>query len=156
MVDAEDYERLSRHKWHIKRLRDGSDIVYARRMIRVDRKQTPLSMHREILGARPGTNVDHINRDGLDNRKVNLRLCSPGENMMNRKPQQGTSRFKGVYWNQRDGYWIAKIQVRRKGRHLGCFEKEEDAARAYDAAALEAFREFARLNFPKRMEAGDE
>ena len=94
--------------------------------------------------------VDHVNGDPLDNRRANLRVCLQRHNSRNRtKPNRPTSsRFKGVKWNPRNGNWNAQACVDYKTVHLGCFADEEAAARAYDAAAIARFGEFARLNFP--------
>jgi hypothetical protein len=91
--------------------------------------------------------VDHINRRKLDCRRANLRTASSSQNSANRRPWTGSSPFKGVH-RFRDK-WRAKIQVDGAQRHLGVFDSAEAAARAYDAAAVEAFGEFAWLNFPR-------
>jgi len=89
----------------------------------------------------------HINGCGLDNRKANLRPVTHAQNHQNRRKISGTtSRYKGVSWYKRRNRWHATIQINRKTKDLGYFEKEEDAAHAYDEAAKEAVGEFARLN----------
>ncbi len=94
IVDADDYERLSQYKWHVKVSSYG---CYAYRT--ENRKR--IAMHREILNAPPGMHCDHINHNGLDNRKANLRLCTPQQNSFNQKPRSNcTSRYKGVCWNR--------------------------------------------------------
>jgi hypothetical protein len=93
--------------------------------------------------------VDHINGDGLDNRKSNLRLATRAQNGCNLRPQQGkSSRFKGVAWHV-CGKWRAHISPNRTQIALGLFDDEIDAALAYDMAALAQFGEFARPNFLK-------
>lgn len=113
-----------------------------------------LLMHRFILSAAVGDEVDHRNGDGLDNRRGNLRHCTHRENLRNQRPQVGTSSgFKGVWWHRAGQKWAAGICVTGKRLHLGLFIDERAAARAYDAAALEHFGEFARPNFPKEATA---
>ena len=93
--------------------------------------------------------VDHLNGDKLDNRRRNLRPCSTAENNANRASKAGaSSRFKGVTWDKSRDKWMAAIAAHGQSKTLGRFDNEEDAARAYDAAAKVAYGEFARLNFP--------
>ena len=117
-----------------------------------------IAMHRLVLGLDPSeSSVDHVNGDGLDNRKANLRLATRTENSQNmRKPRSfgkkpGTSsKFKGVSYvspgPRSSGRWQAHITVRKQQRYLGTFAHEEDAARAYDVAAVEEFGSFAWTN----------
>lgn len=106
-------------------------------------------LHRLIMGAGIGQQVDHINGDKLDNRRANLRLCTHAENQHNRKKNSGTSsRFKGVYWHNVTQKWQAYIRIDGDLRYLGLFEQEEAAAKEYDRAAKLCFGEFARFNFP--------
>lgn len=101
--------------------------------------------HRLLMNPPAGFVVDHINGDGLDNRRENMRVCTQGENARNRVGVGKGSPFKGVSF--RDGKWRARITVNRRGIALGRFVTEEDAARAYDVAALAHFGAFAKLNF---------
>jgi hypothetical protein len=117
-------------------------------------------MHRLIAGTPPGLETDHRNGDGLDNRRANLRVATPSQNSANTgKPRRpdGTahsSQYKGVSWDRSRGRWQAKLARldpsigRTRTFNLGRFDVEVDAARAYDVAALAAWGEFARLNFP--------
>ena len=107
-------------------------------------------MHREIMNAPEGLVVDHINRNGLDNRKVNLRLATAMQNVWNSKRNVNTdsSKYKGVSWDKNKHKWRASIGIDRKTKHLGYFEDEKMAAKAYDKAAKEHRGEFAVLNFP--------
>lgn len=148
LVDAADYERVvAMGKW-------GADpsgrTFYARKNLHhPGRKQTTLLMHTFITG---WDRVDHINGDGLDNRRANLRPATHSQNMANkRRYANNKSGYKGVYWSGRPGLrrvWAAAIKQGGKARRLGRFEHPEEAARAYDAAARELFGQFARLNFP--------
>lgn len=111
-------------------------------------------LHRVILDALPGQEVDHINGDGLDNRRCNLRLVHQQQNQMNRRAQRGSSRFKGVSWHSSHRKWRAQIRHNGSKLWLGAFGSEDDAARAYDAAALELFGPYARVNFSKEVTDG--
>jgi hypothetical protein len=97
--------------------------------------------------------VDHINRNGLDNRRSNLRPATHSQNSANAGRQtRSTSGFKGVHRGPvRGKAWRAQIHTAGKKRHLGTFDDPEEAARAYDAAAVELFGEFARTNFPQEI-----
>lgn len=110
-------------------------------------KREPKSFHRAVMNPGAGEWVDHINHDKLDNRRSNLRVCSPGENNRNRRPNSMTG-YKGVYKNYKSNTFGASIKVDDKKTYLGSFKTAEEAARAYDAAAEQAFGEFAFLNFP--------
>jgi hypothetical protein len=138
-VDAADYEWLSRDNW---RLHNG----YAARW----RKNKRIYMHREIMRPPPGKIVDHMNHNKLDNSRPNLRVCTPAENQRNQRKQHGVaSIYKGVSYSKTCGKWAATIGLNRKYTHLGYYDTEIEAARAYDRAAVELFGEFASLNFPE-------
>lgn len=107
-----------------------------------------LLMHRVIMNPGPNLVVDHINHDKLDNRRENLRICTQAENMMNQNSNVGSSRFKGVSWNKRTNKFEASVMRNLIRFHLGYFDSEKEAARAYDDKARELFGEFARPNFP--------
>lgn len=115
-----------------------------------ERGKLTLYMHRLIAGAGPGEHVDHINQDTLDNRSANLRIATRSQNGANRGPDRrklGTSSLhKGVSWDRTRQKWAAYIHVDGKTKGLGRFAEEADAALAYNAAAIEAWGEFARLN----------
>jgi AP2 domain len=99
-------------------------------------------MHKLITGY---AQTDHINHDGLDNTRANLRPVTAAQNAQNKRPQEGgASRYRGVTWDR--GKWRAVIHLNRVPRHLGSFDREEDAADAYDRAALEMYGEYAYLN----------
>ena len=97
-------------------------------------------------GEWPEGHIDHINGDITDNRIKNLRLVSNSENQQNRHAARGKSKFKGVCLHKKAGKWQAAIQKAGKVKYLGLFDKEEDAAAAYNAAAKTFFGEFCKLN----------
>jgi hypothetical protein len=146
LVDQADLQRvLAVGSWHVNR---GGESVYAQHSSSLDGRTTHVSMHRFVLDAGPGQEVDHVNHDGLDNRRANLRLCGAAQNQANQPKAAGaSSRFKGVTWRSGRRRWEASIKVAYRTRFLGRFGTEEAAARAYDAAAVEAFGTFAVLNF---------
>lgn len=144
LVDGENFERLSMHKWSAHK---SYNTYYAVRAIKRKGKQKLIRMHREILQLLEDVQTDHRNGCGLDNRRINLRPTTNQQNQWNRRPQYKTSKYKGVFLRKENGKWRAKIQFRGKGIHLGCFDNEIDAARTYDKAAKELFGEFARTNF---------
>jgi hypothetical protein len=149
IVDKADYATLSQHNWFAV---PHKNTFYAKRNIRIYGRKTMRYMHREILN---GEMIDHINRNGLDNRKFNLRACSNRQNQQNRKPRQGsTSRYKGVNLDTVNNKWKARICLNGKQIHLGRFDSEIAAARAYDLMAKELFGQFARLNFVESKTVG--
>lgn len=109
------------------------------------------SMHRYIMGHPDGYLIDHKNHNTLDNRKTNIRYATKQQNQMNQRIQKKlkTSMYKGVSWDNEKEKWVSVIKKNYKGVHLGRYEKEEEAAKAYDRKALELFGEFAYLNFPE-------
>lgn len=103
-------------------------------------------LHRRLMQAPKGQQVDHRNCDTLDNRRSNLRICSPSENRQNvNRRANNTSGYKGVV--KLGNRWIAQIRCDGRKHYLGCFESPEGAARAYDAAAKQLHGKFARMNF---------
>ena len=109
-------------------------------------------MHRVIMEPPNGVEIDHINRNEIDNRKENLRKASHRENLMNRRPNRGSSSmFKGVTLYKKTLKWASKIALNGKFIFLGYHKNEEDAARAYDKKAKELFGEFAYINFTEKV-----
>lgn len=148
IVDAVDYDWLMQWKWFAVEC-DGA--YYAARHVgnAIPRR---VYMHRLLAGAVEGEETDHWNASTLDNRRSNLRRCTPHQNRGNLGLlRNNTSGYKGVTW-ARTG-WQAQLKVRTAGRavthYLGKFAEPKEAARAYDNAAKKHFGEFARLNFPE-------
>jgi hypothetical protein len=143
LIDEEDFERVGRLKWIVQ---PSLHVFYARRTERVGVNRRRLAiLHRVLLDAPKGMDVDHRNGDGLDNRKANLRLATHSQNHQNRRMRpKGRSRFKCV--SLQGNTWRAYISVAGRLKDLGRFTSEEDAARAYDVAAREHFGEFACTN----------
>lgn len=146
-VDDCDYEIVSKFKW--RSLVCKTNIYASGRITRGVGAKSVL-MHRFILGlsSKDKIEVDHINGNGLDNRRSNLRPCTRGENSRNlKKRSDNTSGYKGVCWTNDRKKWIAQIQFNGKHWRIGRFNNKIDAALAYDRVAKEKFGEFAKLNF---------
>lgn len=150
-VDPEDYPRLAKYKWYATSDKNRGGKVYAERSVWYrNKKKRNILMHREILFYSRVKNkllVDHINGDGLDNRKVNLRTATAQQNSWNSRGY-GKSKYKGIWQVRETGKWCARIKVNGKVRNLGRFGDEVEAAKAYDRAARKEHGGFAKLNFP--------
>jgi hypothetical protein len=144
IVDAADFEWLSRYKWHAAP-RDAAGGFYARR----HEKGRNVWMHREIMNAPEGMVVDHIDGNGLNDRRCNLRLCTRTQNGRNRrKNRDSDNEYKGIWTDKKTGRSYAQIRFEGEQLYLGSFDTAVEAARAYDRKARELFGEFAYLNFP--------
>ena len=147
-VDPEDYLWLSQNKWFCQA---RPHTNYAVRSLTLNKKRKRARMHREVMKTPNHLVCDHINRDGLDNRKHNLRNCTVRENILNSGPKRNsTSRYKGLCWDKRARKWSATIKRAGNYKYLGYFESEIEAAKAYDAAAKKLDGKFAYLNFPEK------
>jgi hypothetical protein len=149
VIDPEDASRVRQYPWWLRADNQGRNrYAWTRPIIGQRRK---LLLHRFVLDAQPGEIVDHINADGLDCRKANMRRADRRINAINRRKVRGAaSRYKGVSFIAKTGRWRAMIG---KGvGHIGVFDVEEDAARAYDEAARAKYGPLARLNFPREGE----
>lgn len=142
IVDDDDVELLSRFSWQLNA--DG----YAVANVGVGRAHVTIErMHRMIMQAPSGMDVDHITGNRLDNRKCNLRLATRSQNLQNSRKRTGCSSiFKGVHWMKDNLKWRAKIKVNGKTLSLGCYSDEKQAAKAYNEAAKLYFGDFAMLN----------
>lgn len=153
IVDDEDYEKVSQYKWYANIKNDYSTpYAYRKQWISEKKKYISIAMHRFVFGLVTGyLDVDHRNGNTLDNRKENLRVATHQDNMRNRKVNSKRG-YKGVSYCNRDKLikkWRAYIQIKGKFRNLGYFMTAEEGAKAYDIAAKEYYKDFARLNFPE-------
>jgi len=152
IVDKADYDLIKDYTWFAAKNTDK--IRYAQTNIKKDGKYTIIHLHWLILSDIPiGMVRDHINGDGLDNRRDNLRICKPKHNSRNQKRHRDAvhSKYKGVTYNgqsNRRRPWVSRIIVDYKQIYLGYYETELEAAKAYDVGAKRYFGEYARLNFP--------
>jgi len=143
LIDASDRSLVESYTWHALCGHNGKIYAYSRRRV---------YMHRLIAGTPAGFETDHINGDGLDNRRANLRIASASQNSANMgKPARPggsahSSRYKGVSWDRSRDLWQAKITVNQHCRNLGRYSSQEAAALAYDEAARAAWGEFAMTN----------
>jgi len=152
-IDEEDVQIAKEPGWYgctFKKYRVnwGLRIIPCiRRTIIRNGEKTSELLHRRILNAPSGIQVDHRNGDTLDFRRDNLRLCSQYQNQANRgKPVTNTSGYKGVTWAKRENKWHSQITVNGKCRSLGYYKTAREAAIAYNEAASNSLGEFARLN----------
>ena len=146
IVDDEDFDWLTQHKWYAHKVQGA---YYAGRTVKGGPKQYVLHIHRAIMGLRPGDkrDVDHVNHNGLDNRKVNLRVCAHYQNLYNQGRRVGAkSQYKGVTWNHQKKKWVAQITIGPRNINLGGYDSETDAAFAYNNAALKLRGSFAHIN----------
>lgn len=146
LVDDEDYEWLMQWKWHY----EDSEVGYARSFEKVDGRQVQFKMHQKIMEQcghnLTGFEVDHVDGNGLNNRKSNLRLATRIQNARNRKVNKNnTSGYKGVSLLPH-GRWISYITHQKRRITIGLYDTREEAARAYNEVATILHGEFARLN----------
>lgn len=149
LVDDEDYEFLIQRKWYAGN-NPKAHTMYAKSGKGCGKNGLKILMHRLIMGANNGQFIDHIDGNGLNNQKSNLRFCTHTENMRNSKKRNSISEYKGVSWFKHARRWRARITVNKKGITIGYFKDKTHAARAYDQAAIKHYGKFARLNFQSK------
>jgi len=138
IIDDDDFDRISKYHW----------IVCKTGYVKTVVNYETIILHRFIMNAKKGQQLDHVNGDTLDNRKENLRFCSTSQNLANRKRFiNNRSGYKGVDWRPIEKKFRARLSINKRAIHLGYFSDPKDAAFAYDRAAKEYFGSFARINF---------
>lgn len=155
LIDEADAFLVNLWRWQAKRVgrnSDGSERLYVSREERHNGKVRRIYLHRFLLGVLPGEEVDHVDGDSLNNQRGNLRKATSFQQKANLGKRLGetTSRYKGVHYDRRRNCWRAEANANGKRLRFGPFSTEEEAAAAYDTAAIGLFGEFARLNFPPR------
>jgi hypothetical protein len=139
-VDAADYEQVTKYRWCAS---GHGHNIYATAVV----DGRTVYMHRMLMRPRKGYVVDHIDGNGLNNRRCNLRVCTPAQNLANKAPRGGSSQFAGVH-RYRDR-WAANVTCLGKCYYVGLFDDEVEAAKARDRKAYELHGEYAYLNFPE-------
>ena len=145
-VDDEDYEYLNQFRWYACKahLRDA---YYVSRSERIEGKRKTIKMHREIMNAPKGMDVDHKDGDGLNNQRSNLRVCTRSQNIINSKKVIGTtSKYIGVSWSVSHNRWRVYLRVNNKQKFLGQFKTELEAGIIYNIVARRYYGEFVRPN----------
>ncbi|MFG1461756.1 AP2 domain-containing protein [Xanthobacter sp. DSM 24535] len=147
-VDVEDAPLVAALNWAAYE-RPGWTAYAVTGVRRPDGRPTALRLHRYLLTLREmdGIDVDHIDGNGLHNRRPNLRACTHAQNLRNRGlMRSNTSGYKGIYFDRCSGRWRAELRIDGRRKHVGYFDTAELAAAAYDAEALKLHGEFARTN----------
>lgn len=146
IIDAVDWDLVKDFKWHTQK---NHLCSYAIANIKRNGKRTTIGMHQILMGTYSKMHVDHINNDGLDNRRNNLRVCTVSQNRANSKTHlNNTSGYRGVSFKKNTNRWKSQIRINKKLYDLGEFDLKEDAARVYDIISREWYGEYATLNFP--------
>lgn len=152
LVDDADYDWLSKYNWHLKR--DKSHTCYAERCINTPQGWRKMRMHREIMNAPKGMEIDHKDHNGLNNQRENLRICTRSQNSFNQRSitsPSKRSKYRGVTLNNTlHNKWTAYIRNNGTYLSLGTFASEIEAALAFDAMAIQTRGEFAATNFPRQ------
>lgn len=152
LIDDEDFEEVSKYKWH-----NARGYAECKRVgIRSNGKRgiCNIFIHHLIIGKKEGMHVDHINRNKLDNRRKNLRHCTISENVINTGlNSRNKTGYKGVYWEQAKRRFRAVICFQRKYHRLGIFKTAEEAALAYNKKARELHGKYAHQNVIRKLEA---
>ena len=151
IIDPDDYPKISKYKWHA--AKGGTTFYVVRsKWCKITKICRDVRMHRVIIEVPDDYYVNHINGNGLDNRKANLRPATAAQNNQNaRRPKRNAySKYRGVTWEKSKQRWRAHLSCNKRTIHAGYFNDELKAANAYDNAAKKYHREFAVLNFPSQ------
>ena len=143
LIDDEDFHKVSQYSWCALAARHGKFYAWHKDKFR------SFLMHRYIVNAPSGIQVDHVNGNTLDNRKENLRFVTDSQNHANLQRTSAYSGFKGVHIDRRTGKFRANIGYKNRILYIGTYNTAEEAARAYDLYAIDLFGEFAFLNFKR-------
>lgn len=148
LIDDEDFEAVSKHKWYAEKSRDGRRWYAATSIRTAEGKKTTIKMHRYIKGITDSKiDCDHHDLNGLNNQKINLRVCTRAQNMQNTQVKSNSSSgLKGVVLHKKSGLWMARIRANGKQVLLGYFKTAELGHAAYCEAAKELHGAFARLS----------
>ena len=150
LVDDEDFELIKTYRWYCFKSRY---TFYAISQWYENGERKHVLMHRLILNVPDGFILDHKNKNGLDNQKENLRLCTHNQNKQNSKMRRhNKSGFRGVHYSKRDKLFYSRIGIDGKRLWIGCFKTAKAAALAYDKYAIKHHGEFAQLNFLERRD----
>ena len=146
LIDDKDFDNLSTMSWQVHKLGNN---YYAYHCSNIKGKTKNIKMHRYLLNYPTGMDIDHINGNGLDNRRENLRICTRSENLRNSKLRNNnTSGYKGVSWSKMRKKWIVQIRFDNKSKCLGFYSDKIRAAHIYDLVSLDYYGDYARTNFP--------
>lgn len=156
IIDTEDYDKVKDYTWRLRKSQTKSANVYYAQSVSKENYKRMVDMHRLLLDTAKGQMVDHINGNGLDNRRKNLRTATNAENQYNARIRVDNPHgYKGVYYQERcpNKPWYIKIQANKGETKMskGNFSTKEEAAEAYDRLAISLHGKFARLNFPDKL-----
>ena len=151
LIDECDYENANQYTWHVIKSTKNSTLYAQRNYSDENGIYRTQTLHVFLMGKTDnGFEIDHIDHNGLNDRRNNLRVCTIVQNKANMKPKLGgTSDFKGVCWSERDHVFVAKRHVSGRCTNLGSFNNEIDAAKAYDKSAVSEWGDHACINFPE-------
>jgi hypothetical protein len=139
-VDDEDFVSLNKYKWYATK---KFKTYYAVRSLKNGSK---IQMHRVILNTPENMETDHVDGDGLNNQKNNLRACTHSENQSNKsKYVNNTTGYKGLSWCERNKKWLVRISVNKKRFYLGHFKSKKEASEVYNIACLKKHGKFAKI-----------
>lgn len=145
LIDKKDFDKFKKYTWVVS---FRCNKFYCIAAVRINNKRTTIRLHRYLMNCPRGMEIDHKNGDSLDNRRKNLRICTRAENSMNmaKSSHKMSSKYKGVHFYKRYKNYQVSIKFKQKKIHLGYFDNEIEAAKAYNKKAKELFGKFARLN----------